>query len=291
MRGLDSRATALRFSLLASLGLVPIACGTTSHTTPGDDGGTESGGSNTTGGTENGGDCPMGQQCSVAGEDTADENVAGKDTGDGNENAGKLPSCTLPTLDTITGLTTCEEGYRFRGEAVTCDRRGDEVASGAAGGQGGAAGEAPPVQTPMCATACEGPHAFCNLVCGIPVIATCQIGCVSDDECADTELCLCDSLRGGACVPASCRSDADCEAGYHCALEDSCCGNGHFSCQKAEDECLSRDDCDGVMCESTLSQSDHRKCNPVTCGRPFLVDAVARVAPVVASSDWLVRAI
>jgi hypothetical protein len=57
---------------------------------------------------------------------------------------------------------------------------------------------------------------------------------------------------------------------------------------KPEDECWSDDDCiGGGYCDSF---EGHRVCNDAVCGRPFLVDAAARVAPVVSCGDWNVSA-
>jgi hypothetical protein len=114
------------------------------------------------------------------------------------------------------------------------------------------------------------------------------IGCLTDDECGDDELCLCDSARGGGgvCKAATCRGDEDCDAGYHCAQSEDCLyAGGPFVCQKPEDECLTKDDCGGARCWTF--GTDHRVCNKsVACGRPFLIAAEARVASVIRGRAW-----
>jgi hypothetical protein len=61
-----------------------------------------------------------------------------------------------------------------------------------------------------------------------------------------------------------------------------------YSCQKANDECAGNS-CEGPTCvlSGELGSGANRTCAPnVTCGRPFLVEAEARVAPVVHNSAW-----
>lgn len=215
-------------------------------------------------------------------------------TGMGGAQPGGVepPTCTTPQLDEVSGLTSCAEGYRYRGSAVTCSSRAGapEESQGGAGGMGAAgAGGAEPTSPPgpTCNQSCEGEHAFCGVLGATPYTTACQLGCLSDDECSEFQLCLC-GPSGGVCMQATCRSDADCTEGYHCAQEDDVCfvNRGLFSCQRPEDECLTGEDCNFSKCMSF--GSDHRTCLGAVCGRPFLVEAQVRVAPIVESSDWLV---
>jgi hypothetical protein len=112
---------------------------------------------------------------------------------------------------------------------------------------------------------------------GAAVTTTCREGCASDADCGAGYICLCGNLltvaaTTGACVPASCRTDADCALGYRCA---STYGDGYslsFSCQTAEDECVTREDCDvleggaSAISEECRSGSP-RRCGPVWCGQ------------------------
>jgi hypothetical protein len=51
-----------------------------------------------------------------------------------------------------------------------------------------------------------------------------------------------------------------------------------------EDECRGNADCvEGGFCDMF---GNHRVCNDAVCGRPFLVDHAARVAPLVRKRDW-----
>lgn len=272
----------LRWSLLGSLGFVPVACSGSSDA-PDADG--QAGANNEAGApAASGSTSTPNAEAGIGG---GSETVAAGAGGGGNR-----PSCTSPTTDPITGLTTCAEGYRFRAEAIACAPTDD--AAGGASGVGGASGAGGQSNgelfpEPTCAPACTAPGSFCARLSYLTASTGCLTRCDSDSECADNELCLCGGYGVSVCVPASCRSDADCDDGYHCAQEPNCDMNGlgKFSCQKAEDECFSSDDCS--MCESVVANVGHRKCAQFACGRPFLVASAPRVAPIVRRADWLVR--
>ena len=85
----------------------------------------------------------------------------------------------------------------------------------------------------------------------------CQYGCASDADCADDEACLCGrdsatfdtpgALRTGPisrCVPAECRTGADCASGECGVFEFH--GQVEFACRRPNDGCRSREDC--TMC-------------------------------------------
>jgi hypothetical protein len=126
----------------------------------------------------------------------------------------------------------------------------------------------------------------------------CSYGCISDEECAAGQVCFCDDPVG-RCVPASCQSDADCP-GSLCAgtiqpgggcYGDSELARVSFACSSAQDECLTTADCaPGESCalsEALLGRSCLR--NMSSCGRPFLVEGVARLAASASSASWLAR--
>jgi hypothetical protein len=73
-----------------------------------------------------------------------------------------------------------------------------------------------------------------------------------------------------------------------CASYSGLCGEGGFACATFSDECTTSADCMGGACVFN-SALGYRECNNAVCGRPFLVEAEARVAPVVESGAWLER--
>ena len=268
-----NHAQLLRWSLLGSLSVVPIACGGTRGGGPSDDNaGTESGGSS-------------GSSTSISG-------MGGSVGGGGTGALREPPSCTSPQLEVFSGLTTCSEGYVYRSQLATCSARQASPPGGA--GTGGGAGAAPASAWMICQTGadCVGlPGGFCDIAPSVGSVASvCRVGCLTDEECADGELCACE-VSGGACARANCRSDDDCEVGYHCARHESACrADPGFSCQRADDACLTKADCTpGHVCVGGFSEDASRVCLSTSgCGRPFLVASQARVAPVIASRDWLV---
>ena len=265
------RTAILRWSLLASLGLLPLACG-------GDDDDDDTG--DTAGSAGKGGSAGSGG--SVAGGSGGAVTFGG--AGAGGDAPSRLPTCTNPTED-AAGLTRCDEGYRYRAEAQTCAFRANEPGGGGAGG--GAGGESP-AQEPRCAE-CNGERDVCYQSAALPVTYTCTQGCLTDDECADGAFCLCDGTRGGLCVPSSCREDADCGDGFHCAETGSPCATSlanFFACQTPEDECLGDAECSSGHCMLRSFTSGERVCNPAVCGRPFLVESAMRQPGVVLRKDW-----
>ena len=88
----------------------------------------------------------------------------------------------------------------------------------------------------------------------------CAYGCLSDSECSDGEICLCDDPVG-RCVPASCQTDADCQHPYVCGdyepIDGECGVRDAFACQTARDECAVICGPRGIFC--TFSEG-HRTC-------------------------------
>jgi hypothetical protein len=111
--------------------------------------------------------------------------------------------------------------------------------------------------------ACEGDRVGCNADGECTELAggrcvgggwdscSCVYGCSTDDDCGAGWACLC---RGSAperapvsrfsrCVPATCRTDADCD-GYPCAVDvDGCQRSQGLRCHGPGDECQSHADC------------------------------------------------
>jgi hypothetical protein len=272
-----NRATSLRVSLLVSLGLVSVACGGNTNTSNEEVGGS--------GGSDSGGN-PSGGRTT---------NTGGKATTGGTGNV-HVSACTSPKTDPVTGLVSCSEGYTHRPKAVACN-----VVAPAADAAGGAnSGAAPPAGLPRAdgSVPCMlGADEQCNQFelgyCrsdGFMDPPSCRSGCVQDADCEAGNICVCGdpSTHGGECQPSDCTTDADCGDGARCASLVGPCGSPAFHCQTAQDACAAPKDCAGSVCyfdEGTRA----RACFDGACGRPFLVEASARVAPVVTNSAWTAR--
>lgn len=296
---------ALRVSLLLAIGVVPAACGGTVQrgNTDGEGADTGSGGSGatTTGGSKNG----------TAGRSMGTAGTVGKmlppSGGTGAGGATQTPPSCSGKLNPLTGLVECiNEGYVHRVKQVECfsvggappDANGGAPAGGAWGddapvkpradgsvgcGPFGAAGDA---GTDVCSQFELG---YCASSGQVPV---CLSGCYADADCGLGAICECghpESPSNGVCRAArDCATDSDCRPGYFCASYSGGCGERGYACFAPDDECRSDQDCDGGYC--AFSPNDqHRVCQYAVCGRPFLVDRAARVAPVVPSHDWRSR--
>ena len=267
-------AAALQLSLLTSLGLLPLACGGSSFSSSPSEGGSDSGGSSSGG-----------------------SGTAGTASHAGSGQGGTVShvACTAPKTDPLTGLVTCQEGYAHRPSAVTCGVSARALPAG--GASGAPLPDLPPradgsvlcgAYPEECAQFlfgyCDGNFEFAEAP-----IATCRSGCITDGDCGPGYICLCgndESPTGGVCRVASCATDADCDSGYFCASHNGLCGPGGFACQAKKDDCRADADCSASPCyfDPTLG---YRKCSDnIECGRPFLVEAEARVAPVIARGDW-----
>jgi hypothetical protein len=99
-----------------------------------------------------------------------------------------------------------------------------------------------------------------------PKAPLCFHRCLSDFDCPGGQACLCASAAEGdtegsliaavtgnsRCVPATCKSSADC-GGFECGLSQDgasgrCKVNQQFHCRTAEDECQSDADCGSGTC-------------------------------------------
>jgi hypothetical protein len=298
---------ALRVSMLLAIGVVPGACGgTVQRGEPDGEGAdTGSGGSAFTG--------MGGTKVGTAGRNTGAGGTVGKmlppSGGTGTGGATQtLPSCTGGQFDPSTGLVTCREGYTHRAVKVACVNgyagAPADASAGASWGGAGGHGEPPVKPRTRGSVACGSFNAggasgvedcsrfelgYCNENEN-EFEPTCESGCVQDEDCGGGAICECghpESPSGGICIDArDCSTNADCMVGYFCAThgDGGGCGYHAFSCMKPADDCWSNADCDdGGYCDRFGEQ---RVCNHGVCGRPFLVDSTARVAPVVSGGDW-----
>lgn len=127
-----------------------------------------------------------------------------------------------------------------------------------------------------------GNNPYAGFFDGDPEVV-CRYGCVDDTECGPGSVCVCGHYIG-MCAPASCTTDADCPDS-RCAVtrtqSAACAPSGtSVACQKPTDECQSANDCRVAGLGNACQMVDGiRKCAGLgECGRPFLVDGVARVA-------------
>ena len=282
------RVSGLRLSLLASLGLLPAACGGNSASQQPD----QSAGGDTVvtqppGGSAGGGAGGAQAQDGHAGGGVSGAlvtnggaspiNVALTASGDG------IASCESPTLGTATGLVDCANGYSHRPTAVVCPMPPSSGDNGGGSGEGGgsAQGGAPSIGSACASDAdCAGvAHGYCR---SSPPFKVCASGCATDSDCESGRLCYCGAdSPSGTCMPATCRTDADCGAGRCAKYALTPCGDVAFACQKADDHC-GKD-----ICDSCAAGFKVNACG--TCGRPFLVNDEARTAAVVANGNWLAR--
>jgi len=83
-----------------------------------------------------------------------------------------------------------------------------------------------------------GPHCV-EHACGVDQ-------CLADSECPSNQLCVCATMAGvglaarySECVPAACRTDADCGAGNYCVASRGTCGSVEgYNCTSNRDTCV-----------------------------------------------------
>lgn len=254
----DPRANALRLTLLASLGLLPVACG----------GATSGRG----GGGSGGGGFPG--------------STAGVSPGKPGQTADGV-ACTNPVVDPASGLVSCAEGYTHRPAAQAC---GENLTG---------PGESPSEQRALPRLKNYAPCDADPGICGqyqfgycLSALggSVCVSGCAEDADCGVGSLCLCTNSTGyGVCEPGTCQDDTACEPGFYCADYLGACGSG-WACQTPDDTCFSGDECQGGEGCSPNDMGVRTCVTPCVVGRPFLVAAEARVAPLVAGNAWCGRA-
>jgi hypothetical protein len=279
-----------RMSVLASLGLgVTASCGGETHSDhPDGDGG----GADGTGGTASGGVTLGTGGDAVGGPGTGGTTGGARgDTGGfggggvantggfGGGGAGNLGGsygkfvCTNP--ETKGGTAWCEEGWVHRPEQGTCPTsvpRAEEF-------------EGPDTSECRQDSDCPGPLGYCTQVPQLGFKTVCKNGCLSDDDCASGNICVCGDPIG-VCSPASCTTDADCP-GSACLgtpVEIACESALAFSCARDSDRCRRNSDCFPQMCSI---RDGLRQCvGQGGCGRPFIVQGDERRAALGFGSGW-----
>jgi hypothetical protein len=237
----------------------------------------------------------------ASGDATSDAPDAAASNGEGGTAAGlgecENPEPLMPGVE--TGLFRCEGDFLHRAEAHQCPSELPRDSS---------VGAPTPGAMDQCSrdSDCSDPLEYCELIQTNPIAICsrdapeaptygryCRRGCREDSDCSNEAVCVCSSPIG-YCSPlsyvAGCHSDADCAGGAQClsnARRDSFAG-GEFACELSEDTCSRDEDCTGDTPLYCLMQPGGRECaRGSICGRPFLVDAAARLAPARCTSAWL----
>lgn len=136
------------------------------------------------------------------------------------------------------------DGTVHREAAVTCE----PVVSGP-----GCVGDEDSISCTTDADCTERPHGRCIsklIVGGGTSLSTCNCHypCADDGDCEANEICLCAGVRStetARCIPALCRSNADCPSG-ECSLslyEDGCGPRPLLACRSSADTCRVESDC------------------------------------------------
>jgi hypothetical protein len=126
----------------------------------------------------------------------------------------------------------------------------------------------------------------------------CHYGCESDADCDEGFICLCAGILQplSQCVPASCKTNLECATGRcEVSREEKACGPDliELACRgTANDTCTNdaqcTDECESCLLDAEragwICRTEDAKCTD--CGRPLVVDGVARVAPIVANGQW-----
>jgi hypothetical protein len=285
---------AYHLTILAALGL---ACASRPGTLD------EDGGSS---GSED--DSSSASSSAESGSAEGDGDTGDGDTGDGDGDPPPPYGCEDPQpimqagTDVPSGFVSCTDGFVHRVEQVECvDPQGADAEACAMDEFG------------ACQTAADcvdQDHGRCVM----EPLAGCQCsyGCATDADCNEGFICACAGVAGthSTCIPADCTLDADCGEGL-CGLSvyEGCCGTSYeLACADPDEACHVNAECEDMPCnpdfpdgqivewqcsvqEEFAEQTGEWTCKPpgwcnCDCGRPFFVAGEARVAPVLARSDW-----
>lgn len=220
--------------------------------------------SSTSGGGGNGG---MGSSTASSSSSTSTTSSSGVAGGGGTGTGECINPMPIIVNGIDTGVDICAGGQYLRREAVECPTNFPDT-------------------NPCCGTCPDG------MICNTQgeIACTCTTACTNDSQCMPNELCLC-GQTAGTCVPALCKTGADCPDGQSCTSWDTTLGCLYlqFACTTPADTCSGNADCSATPNLFCAVQADgHRECVPGGCaiGRPFFVDGEVRTAPVLVRGDW-----
>lgn len=309
MMTLRSDLTPLRRSIFVALGL--LACGPDPDGTASGSAGSSSTSGSSTGpgtssGTESSGPAPTTGTASVgtsSGAGTGDSSTSattqsGSSTGpDPSSSAGSSssgssgdtgvgPDCT-PLMQGVdppvpSGWVKCGDDLPHRVEAVACVEPTAHAACDIMDPMFGCQTDDDCVEKPL--GSCHKSTIFGLTNCG------CVYGCEADADCAPGEVCRCAGDVLGditTCVASACKDDADCgdgvcqfaqSFGYDCPKEVI-----EGACTTPADLCHSDPPCADSPCKF---EDGKWQCSLIACGRPFVVDERAVLAPATAREDW-----
>jgi hypothetical protein len=213
-----------------------------------------------------------------------------------------------PGTELPSGWVYCNGGFIHRAEAVECVMaQADDDPICVIGGDGDGDGDGDAGST-ECGNCDEQPYGSCQqFYTADGGGCQCVYGCATDADCGPNEACVCAGVLSfmSQCVPADCLTDADCGEGL-CSLSHvvDYCGAPYDSlhCAGPLDECHGDDECGIGPCPGhedeapvgyycAWEEGEGFTCQArgdcyTACGRPFFVDARARIAGASTRGDW-----
>ena len=184
-------------------------------------------------------------------------------------------------------MVKCADGSRERVAVGVCALSDKAKAPDCSGGAGGTAAAKPECAPDVCP---EGKYGrLTGLYYGPGTYHYCEYFCEADADCPTGSACACGADGVGLCAEAECSSTAACAAGATCrTIGSPNCGPSrvHLKCIDGADACVRNQDCaGGKQCQSG-SSGDSFCLGSGGCGRPILVEHVARVASLLSSTAW-----
>jgi hypothetical protein len=267
----------LSAALFSALGLAPLACGG-AFSKSDSEGGAGDAGSASGGKGAGGGEATAGSRA-IGG-----SNAAGGGAAAGGMSSANAFPCNHPVPEG-PGYERCANGTIHRPAIEKCTSSLPRNAP---------TNPLPAGECQIDEDCTERPHGYCSVSSGETVAAFCAYGCLTDNDCGFSSICLC-AEPVGRCVWSSCTSDADCGGDLRCQSYDESigCGSIGFACQTSRDECGADTDCGEHLCATSIDGqtgvTGPFACHESSCvvGRPFLVGGRERVADVALRSDWL----
>lgn len=202
------------------------------------------------------------------------------DTGIGPDCTPLMQGMTNPPVP--SGWVKCGDDLPHRVEAVACVEPTAHVACDIMDPMFGCQTDDDCVEKPL--GSCHKSTIFGLTNCG------CVYGCETDADCSPGEVCRCAGDVLGeitTCVASSCKDDSECgeevcqfaqSFGYDCPKEVI-----EGACTTPADLCHSDTPCVDSPCKF---EDGKWQCSLIACGRPFVVDERAVLAPAAARDDW-----